>query len=173
MNRQQLNLVVCICSLTFVPSLRGEVKVEPDKENVVASRLEGDWQPDPDLSQRLTGNENAAMIKLIISFKSDPATAEKIPAKYEKFLANKQVYLAGILTIKGEKTREHPFILIEHRGNPHVVFFRERNEDPFGDAESFNVMLARARERQHDLLFIGGDFNNQPFMAFSRVKAEE
>jgi len=39
-----------------------------------------------------------------------------------------------------------------------------------GDAESFNVMLAPARDRRNDLLFIGGDFNNQPFAAFERVE---
>jgi hypothetical protein len=35
--------------------------------------------------------------------------------------------------------------------------------------ESFNVMIARAKEPANDLLFIGGDFNNQPFSAFKRV----
>jgi hypothetical protein len=42
--------------------------------------------------------------------------------------------------------------------------------DPLGDAESFNVMLAVARDGTNDLLFIGGDFNNQPFAAYRRVK---
>jgi hypothetical protein len=37
-----------------------------------------------------------------------------------------------------------------------------------GDAESFNVMLAVAKESANDLLFIGGDFNNQPFSAYER-----
>ena len=41
-----------------------------------------------------------------------------------------------------------------------------------GDAESFNVMFAVARQRQNDLLFIGGDFNNQPFAAYARMKIE-
>jgi hypothetical protein len=50
---------------------------------------------------------------------------------------------------------------------------RERNGDPHGDGESFNVMLARGKEEQQDLLFVGGDSNNQPFSAYRRVVAEK
>lgn len=160
--------------MTYPAAVNGEIKVEPDKENVVASRLEGDWELDAALTKRLTGHDRKGTWDAAISFKSDPAVAAKIPAKYENSLANKRVYLAGIVTFKGgKKPREHPFLLIEHRGNPHVVWFRERGGDPLGDAESFNVMAAVAQERQNDLLFIGGDFNNQPFSAYARVKVEK
>jgi hypothetical protein len=66
----------------------------------------------------------------------------------------------------------HAFILIEMKGNPHVVYFRERDGDPLGDAESFNVMLAVAKDKPSDLLFIGGDFNNQPFTAYERSETD-
>ena len=62
----------------------------------------------------------------------------------------------------------HPFLLIAVHGNPHVLYFRERDGDPMGDGESFNLVLAPAREPASDLLFIGGDFNNQPFAAYDR-----
>ena len=40
--------------LTSIPvTLWAGLKVEPDKENVVASRLEGGWQPEGGLTQRL------------------------------------------------------------------------------------------------------------------------
>lgn len=35
------------------------------------------------------------------------------------------------------------------------------------------VMLAVARDKANDLLFIGGDFNNQPFSAYERVEKKE
>ena len=38
-----------------------------------------------------------------------------------------------------------------------------------GDGESFNVMLAVAKDKAKDLSFVGGDFNNQPFAAFARA----
>jgi len=43
-------------------------------------------------------------------------------------------------------------------------------DNVFGNGESFNVMMVVAEETKNDLLFIGGDFNNQPFRAYRRVK---
>ena len=143
-------------------------EVQADKENVVASRLEGPWRPHAALTQRLMGGGPSAQGDSptgLVAFKSDPSVAGKIPAKYEKPLSGKRVYMAGLMTLRG---KDHPFLLIELRGNPHVVFFREREGDPMGDAESFNVMLAVGKDSPNDLLFIGGDFNNQPFSAFER-----
>lgn len=48
------------------------------------------------------------------------------------------------------------------------MYYSGLNGDPFGNGESFNVMLAVAKDKQDDLLFVGGDFNNQPFSAFER-----
>ncbi|MBN1418787.1 MAG: hypothetical protein JXP34_08415 [Planctomycetes bacterium] len=155
----------------------GGLRVSPDKENVVASRLEGDWQLDAALNKRLTGSEGprrgGEANPAAIAFKSDPSVTAKIPAKYEEALSQKRIYMAGILTFRRGGPKEHVFILIEHRGNPHIIWFRERDGDPLGDAESFNVMLAAAKERRNDLLFIGGDFNNQPFDAYARVQVQE
>ena len=39
-----------------------------------------------------------------------------------------------------------------------------------GDAESFNLILAPAKDKANDLLFIGGDFNNEPFVAYQRIQ---
>ena len=141
-----------------------ELRVQADKENVVASRLEGEWTQDAELTQRLGGGDRGGRI-----FKNDPAVAAKVPARYDAFFKGKQVYTAGMMTLKG---KDHPFVLIEHKGNPHIVYFREANGDPLGDAESFNVMLAPGKDKQDDLLFIGGDFNNQPFSACRRVKSD-
>lgn len=80
-----------------------------------------------------------------------------------------QIYLAGFVNLDG---KDCPFVLTHTRGNPHVVFWLEREGDPFGNGESFNVMLAVAQKKQNDLLFVGGDFNNQAFSAFERIKTE-
>lgn len=160
-------LVACALGMICSPAVVGQIKVEPDKENVVASRLEGDWQLDTAVTKHLT--ERDVKAGRTFSFKSDPSVAAKMP----KLPVDKRVYMAGIMTVKDGKSREHLFILIENQGNPHVVWFRERGGDPLGDTESFNVMLAVARDRQNDLLFIGGDFNNQPFSAYTRVKVEQ
>ena len=160
---------VTTTAFTFIlllPStLTAELKVEPDKDNVVSSRLEGRWRVNEAISTRLGRNRGEAL-----EFHTDDKVVAKIPGKYEEFLADRTIYMAGTLK---SRENEYPFILIELKGNPHVVFFRERDGDPLGDAESFNVMFAVAEKTSNDLLFVGGDFNNQPFTAYERVETPE
>ncbi len=169
MIRSTVPLTLAVIAFVANAAVAQELKVEDDKENVVASRIEGDWQASASLNQRLTGREKGRPAKL--SFQSDPSVASKVPAKYADYLTqqNLKVYLAGHVQL-GEK--ECPFVLTTIHGNPHVIFWLERDGDPFGNGESFNVMLVVAEDQQNDLLFVGGDFNNQPFSAFERVKRE-
>jgi hypothetical protein len=138
------------------------LRVDGDKENVVASQIEGAWVPDVNVSERLGSKPRGQ-----IAFKTDSSRIQEIPSKFDRFLRGKQIYVCGTMTQDKVDTL---FILIEHKGNPHLVYFREQDGDPFGDSESFNVMLARAKDQANDLLFVGGDFNNQPFVAFRRAK---
>ena len=140
------------------------VTVKSEKENVVASRLIGKWKTHASLSERLRGN---AVREDTVEFSEDSSVAAKVPEAYSEFLKGKQVYLAGIMT-RNEKT--YPFILTEYNGNPYLFYFREKDGNPMGDGESFNLVIAPAKEKKQDLLFIGGDFNNQPFSAFERAK---
>ena len=159
-----IQLPQLLCSILFLlnlPSLLlAGLNVETEKDNVVSSRLEGTWDVNSTISTRLGRNKGGE-----ISFRSDNRIVADIPQKYEDFLKEYTIYMAGIFTMR---ETEHPFLLIQHKGNPHIVYFRERDGDPLGDAESFNVMLAPAKETANDLLFIGGDFNNQPFTAYER-----
>lgn len=161
------HVVLTFVALSLVSPLgvSADVKVEADKDNVVASKIEGTWGPDEALTRRVEGTSLGALI-----FKSDPDVVRLIPAKYNAFLQGKRVYFAGRMT---QRKEEFPFILIEHKGNPHLVYFRKRGDEPLGDAESFNVMLVVAKDTSQDLLFIGGDFNNQPFSAYQRVVAQK
>jgi hypothetical protein len=163
MKRNHITAVVAVVGAFSLVALAG-VEVKPEKENVVASRMVGTWMTHADLSARLNGN--AAREETIV-FAEDASIADKVPETYSEFLKTKQVYLAGVMT-RNEKA--YPFILTEYNGNPYLIYFRERNGDPMGDGESFNLVIAPAKDRQKDLLFIGGDFNNQPFSAFERVK---
>jgi hypothetical protein len=155
-----LAVAVLACSLV---ALAG-VTVTPEKENVVAGRLIGKWKTHASLSERLRGN---AVREETVEFSEDAAVATKVPEKYSEFLKAKQVYLAGIMT-RNQKT--YPFILTEYNGNPYLFYFREKNGNPMGDGESFTLVIAPAKEKKQDILFIGGDFNNQPFSAFERAK---
>ena len=100
-----------------------------------------------------------------MEFRIDHSIIKELPERYYPFLKEKKIYTCGFVTMYGE-TR--PFYLTEIKGNPVILHFGERNGDPMGDSESFYVMLAVAKEKVNDMLFQGGDFNNQPFTAYKR-----
>jgi len=168
--KKRLSLAVVFTALLVVALAMkpARFKTKNEKQNVVAGRLEGRWHPQIPLTKRLLGERyqpEPTTSSSYISFSREPSVVQKIPAKYEKFLKDKTIYMAGIMTRWG---KDYPFILIELFGNPHIVYFREREGDPMGDAESFIVMLASATDKPNDLLFIGGDFSNEPFRAYER-----
>jgi hypothetical protein len=146
-----------------------DLEVTNDPENVVGSRLEGDWEVDLELTKRLTGKEKVRGENPmdLVSFESADGVVERIPQKYKDFLSKDEVkvYMSGWMNFGDNRC---PFILVSMSGNPHVFFFLKEGEDEFGNGESFNVMLAVGKGRKDDLLFIGGDFNNQPFSAYTR-----
>ncbi|MBM80219.1 MAG: hypothetical protein CMJ78_06450 [Planctomycetaceae bacterium] len=168
MTRTQQLLSLAIAIYAVNSGMAAELRIEPDKENVVSSRLVGSWQLHSKLNERLTGKADSRHNK--VTFRSDPSVAKQVPQKYvDVFIARgMRVYMAGYFNMKG---KDLPFLATTIHGNSHIMFWLERNGERFGNSESFNVMLTVAKDSPNDLLFIGGDFNNQPFSAFERVKA--
>jgi hypothetical protein len=153
-----------------------EFKLNKDKQNVVSSRLAGSWKMNKELTIKLYGNdkvvgENAMsevsfevddeVFNLFLKAKLADQMTEEQKAKMPAF------YQAGWMRFAKQKC---PYFLTEMSGNPVIIFFLKRDGDIFGNGESFNVMLAVAKDTKNDALFIGGDFNNQPFRAYSRVQ---
>src|SRR5437867_2081806 len=166
MNRQTWLLALAAIYVFGHPAVAtAAVEVKPDKENVVASRLAGAWEPDPVLTARLGGRGLGP-----VAVRVDAKAVAELPEKFAALFRERPAYLAGVMTLRRQ---EFPFVLTENRGNPHLIFFRPRGDEPLGDAESLNVMLAPAADPAGDLLFIGGDFNNQPFSAYRRAGAGE
>jgi hypothetical protein len=150
-----LTVATLCCALTAVAGL--EIKTE--KENVIGSRLIGKWKTHASLSERLRGKTNEVPT---VVFVEDKTVAAKVPDFYAEALKQKPVYLAGMMTING---KVRPFILTEFNGNPCVVYFYKH-----GDPEScelLKLVIAPAKDKAKDLLFIGGDCN-EPFCAFER-----
>jgi len=171
--RSVLVLSAAVLALLAAAAALRALEIAKEKENVVAASLAGKWRPNVELTKRLTGrtgpeNPPGEYIEFeTVEFASDDSVAAKVPAGYENSLKDKTVYMSGVMTLRGAR---FPFILIAKSGNPHVVYFRPRDNEPMGDALSFNVCLAPAKDRKNDLLFIGGDFNDQPFSAFERAE---
>ncbi len=143
--------------------------VTVNKENIVSSRIEGEWVIEENLTTVLGGKEFVEKIhrtNMKRTFRIDHSIIKDLPEEYYPYLKDKKIYTCGFLTMRG---KTHPFYLTEWNGNPHIFYFYERDGDPMGNGESFNVMLAVAKENANDLLFVGGDFNNQPFIAYKRA----
>src|SRR3989442_8864752 len=138
-------------------TISAAVDVKLDRENVVAGRLAGAWEPDPVLTLRLGGPALGPL-----AFRVDPKAAADLPEKYDALFKERPAYLAGVMTLKRS---QYPFVLTEQRGNPRLIYFRARGDEALGDVEGFNVMLAAAADPAGDLLFIGGDVNHQPLSA--------
>ena len=151
-----------------VPPQDTALRVRPEPQNVVASRLEGLWTPDAALCERL----GVRVPKDTYEFASDASIAERVPDTYAEFLGQKRLYQAGVVTIRSgaDRVEKYPYVLIENDGNPHLITFRERDGDAMGDAESSLLTAVPAKERKDDLLFLGGDFNNEPFRAYRRAQ---
>ena len=154
-------LFIILIATIASPKLQA-LTVDEDKENVVASRLEGTWKALDKLTQQLTGSVN----EFDVTFSVDHSVTQDIPKKFMSFFSNKKIYLAGHMKLKGENC---PFLLTTNSGNPHLVYFKARGNDLMANIESFNLFIARAEQSERDILFIGGDFNNCAFMALERV----
>ena len=147
--------------------------ITADKENVVSSRLEGTWALQIDLTAALQNQTPEAYaeesrVPKRVEFKKDDKVVGQLPADMVKvFSENGQpIYMSGWMKLMGQKA---PFVLTSFHGNPHLVFWEAKDDNLFANPESFNLALATAAETKDDLLLIGGDHNNQPFVAMKRA----
>ncbi len=150
-----LTVATLCCALAAVAG----VGIMTEKENVVGSRLIGKWKTHASLSERLQSKTNEVPT---VVFVEDETVAAKVPDRYAEALKQKPVYLAGMMTING---KVHPFILTEYNGNPCVFYFNIHGDPSSGS--SFKLVIAPAKDKAKDLLFIGGH-SDGPFCAFER-----
>ena len=141
-----------------------KLRIESDPEDLVATKLQGNWTLDRTLTTRLGAKspiENVA-------FTRTDEIVDGIPEAITAKLAKLPLHAAGTMVLGGAT---YPFLLVSVKGNKQVVYFRERDGNPVGDAESFIVTLASAKDASQDILFVGGDFSKTPFHAFVRGEA--
>lgn len=143
--------------------------ITKDKNNVLSQRLEGKWVADESLGGRMGKKPPVAAIEFV----DDPAVASKVPARFT--LLAKQMglkcYMSGIVKfVTSEQEKEYPFIATSVFGNPSIIRFGPRGNDPMGDTESNLIMIGAAKDKKNDILFLGGDFFNEPFAAYKRAE---
>ena len=135
------------------------LKYTYDKENIVASAIDGTWKS--------TENENQ------LTFKKDTTVLKLLTPKYFEALRDKTIYHAGHLSgiwsdteIKGIY-----FILIEHHGNPLILVFEEKDGHIVGSGEGgFYLFIARGSYKGEDKLILVGDHSTDYAKEFIRVE---
>lgn len=154
-----LLLALAGISAAFV---QGTFTLKPNPQNVVASRLEGVWGLNEELSHALGSPKDPKGF----AFVRDEKVLERIPERFKAELGG-DIYLAGTAQIDAQ--RDIPFVLTTVDGNPRVVFFRPAGVEKLGAMSGLNVMLCPALERRKDMLFVGGEKNDRPFTVYSRA----
>ena len=154
-----ISFCLFLCLLAC-PMLGQQLKVTEDSQNVVASAIEGTWESE-------SGK--------LLSFRKDAEVLKELETKvkYAEFLKGRTIWFAGRMDFAltdDVKFKDRVCILVTERGNPMLFWFRERDGDPLGDSESFILFIARGENQAEDLLFQGGDFNNQGFKPYKRVE---
>lgn len=146
------------------------LRVQPEKGQVVSSHLEGVWTIDSQLSTRLGARESMTRLE----FKVDASVLDGVPEELAAHFKELRIYQAGLLTMTeaSGSVSKYPYALVVLGGNNHVVMFRSRDGGGLDDTESALVSIASGKSRAQDLLFVGGDFDNQPFTPFQREAAK-
>lgn len=133
--------------------------------NVTASRLIGKWKINLVLTNRLAREKSTD--SRVIEFVQDSTVMKLLSPRVQQNLSAVTIFKSGFITSEG---KTNPFILTERDGNTHLLWFRDRDGVKYDDTESFILFIAVGHDKKNDLLCIGGDFNNQPFSLWDRVK---
>lgn len=153
------------CVLTLTP--------DPGSRNVVSTQLEGSWVVDDELTERLWPDFVWKSSNVTYKFENSSEVLDMIPEENCKFFHNtateSPIYMAGFFSYRKNEEPWTTFhmVLTTYRGNPTIVPWSYNSSTRV--PESFNVMLARSSDESQDMLFVGGDINNQPFSAWKRL----
>jgi RNA polymerase sigma factor (sigma-70 family) len=147
------------------------VAVSSSPQNVVARGIVGTWEWDADLNAKL-GNTSTGRPTLTVT--RDDSVADAVPANFRELFEGKRVYLAGrvVLSTRNAKPVSHRFLLIEHLGNPLLVYFVPKPGDDWHCEEAVTVGLAAGAKPEQDLLFLTSfeGAKGLPAGGFKRVK---
>src|SRR5207247_3313549 len=99
MNRQTwLLALAAIYVFGHPPVATAAVEVKPDKENVVASRLAGAWEPDPVLTARLGGRGLGP-----VAVRVDAKAVAELAEKFAELFRERPADLGGVMTLRREE----------------------------------------------------------------------
>jgi hypothetical protein len=134
------------------------------KENLLLSRLEGQWLVNMDITQRLDSGRPTLPPKTVEFVKSDKVL-DQLRALSPRF-KSASVVMGG--TMKINETA-HPFVIESEQGNSHLVILNPERGDPIGQIVTAFICMAPSRDMTKDLLFLGGDTPRESAAAYDRT----
>jgi hypothetical protein len=142
--------------------------------NLVASRLFGTWQMQNELTSTLTDHIPAGNNEIIWEFSEDESVAPLFGGLGDKagcYFTQGQVNFRAKMEEGTLKEGSSPFILVSQNGNSVLIVDESGQYSNTGSIEfhPLNVTIGRAADPSNDILFIGGDNNNQGLAAYKRI----
>lgn len=130
-------------------STLSRLSVTPSPQNAVGNGLIGEWEWDADLNRKL-GNAGTPTTRL--TFTRDDTVADELPPSHRDLFEGKRIYLAGHARVRSGTS--YRFLLVEHLGNPMLVYFVPKPGDDWHCEEAAMVNLATGAKSEQDLLFL-------------------
>ena len=158
-----------LCMVSFTQATCS-LSISPNKDNMIASRLEGNWTFNGELSARLAPDGKTSEVpggEMILTYSNDPSVLEKIPEDNCLFLENSglSVFLAGTLQFFHIEfgVMSHTYVLTSMEGVPVIIYWQGDN------AVTNFIQMGPAGLPQNDLLFIGEGDSDMPFGVLDRL----
>merc|ERR1711892_19546 len=167
-------LLVILTHLSMMSLTRATCSISSVKDNMVATRLEGNWTFNGPFSARLSPDgmtSNAPVGEMIVSFTNNSSVLEDIPEDNCSFLKTNQleIYLAGTLEFLHFEVgmMSHTYILTSMDGVPALIYWQG------GNAITNLLQVAPAILPQNDLIFLGEKSADKPFSVLERVGTKQ
>lgn len=185
-----LKVAILLLTLTTSSVMATAVKAESDEtdriaenssivfprylENTAIKRLEGRWQMNDAMSERLGSNMVGTQdSEVIIEFKADSTVFSQLPSEWQELFQQgllTTIDMAGTVTLLDKTSLAEldvfPFFLLQANGYFKVVTFSDSGYPSFGD-----MMFVPAEDSTNDLLLMGNGSNGDTsFTALDRVR---
>ena len=161
-----------LMSVSMMSLTKATCSISPSANNIVATRLEGNWTFNGDFSALLSpdGMKSLAPVgEMVVSYANDSSVLDDIPTDNCSFLEKNglDIYLAGILRFMHVEfgVMSHTFILTSMYGVPAIIYWQGVN------AVTNFIQMAPAIKPENDLVFLGESSPDKPFTVLGRAGA--
>ena len=162
--------LLSLTTLSMASLAQAACSVSQAKENVLVTRLEGNWTFHEDFSNRLSPDGMKSEVpvgEMIVSYTNDSTVLDDIPEDNCMFLERNgmEIYLAGTLQFLHVEfgVMSHTFVLSSSDGVPVIVYWQGVN------AVTNFIQVAPAGLPANDLLFLGEGSADKPYSVLERV----